>query len=293
MMTGDVADLFGMRVLFSQEQARAEGAPFLAKTTLPWDERLSLARDFAKSGKPAIIDNAFGSWFRSLAALKAAGVKEAAIVIPDSQNFLKTPLRTAVVVEEVKVIFLPIYKCGTSSFRALAHTHFQEFADRDASSSTSLNQSIDPADERYHGYKKFTFIREPMDRFGSFFRDKLLAPKGSPNEEHFIRPISVLMDEDVSAEMAAKFISHIPPEYCDPHIKPQWMTITSHDQVLPDFIFKLGDNERLKEIGIIHDFPKRLSTVGRKSAYGEDGTLPSAELIVSEYYKKDKEFWNL
>ncbi|SFQ69280.1 Sulfotransferase family protein [Nitratireductor indicus] len=284
-------DLFEMSVRFARAGEEIEGERFLAKATAPWDYRLFLAEKFAKQGAPAIIPNAFGSWFRSLAALKQAGVNEATIMIPRDQNFLATPNRTAVIVEEFKVIFLPIYKCGTSSWRALVHANCSEFSDRDASDSTSLNRTINPQDEQFGTYEKFTFVRQPMDRFGSFFRDKLLAEDGTPNHEHFIIPISVLMGQKISAHAAAEFIASIPPEYCDPHYKPQWLTIKHRKTIFPDHIFRLSDSHRLSEIGVPHKFPTKLSTASRKDAYKEDPTLQDAETVIRGYYPRDYRLW--
>tara|TARA_R110002124_G_scaffold190339_1_gene357599 strand:- start:1386 stop:2345 length:960 start_codon:yes stop_codon:yes gene_type:complete len=288
---GEYCDIYGMRVRFLRGNDAGDGKPFAVGVSAPWDERLRLAYEFAATGAEAIVPNALGSWYRSLAALKVAGVRQATIIIPHHNNFLVSPERTAVIVNEVRAIFLPIYKSGTSSFRALAHAHFAEFSDRDVMNSTSLSSAIDPRDPIFAAYKKFTFIREPMQRFGSFFRDKLMVAEGSPNHETFANPIAILMDRHLDAKTAAEFITSMPQEFCDPHYKPQWLTLTFKNEVLADYIFRLGDNESLKKVGIDHTFVKRLSTDTRRSDYALDQTLSDAESLIRNYYRRDYRMW--
>lgn len=281
-------ECFGMSVQWDDEESTSDSAIFPAKTMLPWPERLRMAKDFALREEEAVIPYAFGSWFRSLAALKLAGLSRATIQLPRRQNFKLQPLRTAIVVNEWKALFLPVYKCGSSSFRRFVHDHAAEHADKDDSNSTSLNSTLNPRDPMFANFFRFAFARDPEDRFLSFYKEKILRSTSEKNRLFYAEPIRVLMDvPTLRAVDVMRFISYIPPEFCDPHFKPQHLTLKYQNVPLVDRIYALGDCRWAAELGLQHEFPVRLSTSYMDDALAEDSSILDALRMVREYYNND------
>lgn len=152
---------------------------------------------------------------------------------------LESSKRTCIVSYENKVIFLPNYKVMYSSFREYMRSNFSEFFNA-PKVSHGLNSNIDLNDPQYNDFFKFSIVRNPFDRYASFYRDKLARNKDHYNYKWWNYPIrSILGKDEITIYESLDFISKIPDSHSDPHFLSQQSKLYHNEKPLVDYIGKI------------------------------------------------------
>ena len=103
-------------------------------------------------------------------------------------------------------------------------------------------------DENLEDYFIFTFVRNPYSRFLSFYKSKILS--WDSYLENHLNEIGLYYN--MPFHECVKRVKDYPPEYLDPHIRPQHMFICHNGELLPDFIGQIEHIDKLfKYISVI------------------------------------------
>lgn len=93
----------------------------------------------------------------------------------------------------------------------------------------------------------FTVVRDPVDRFVSFYANKFVAQRAwtvdGPRRNGFapaLRRLAWLgFDAEMSLDDAVGHLARVPYEDMDPHGQPQWRILTHRSHLIPDFVLRL------------------------------------------------------
>lgn len=119
------------------------------------------------------------------------------------------------------------------------------------------NDMIFAGDRALQKLYRFTFVRNPVKRFLSFYENKIWAPpKGSLHPEIQAAGFEMKM----SITEVFDIIDRTPPEKLDPHIAPQGWVVFEESKSLVNFIGKIetlkADLEKLKAAtGVSFELP--------------------------------------
>jgi hypothetical protein len=258
-------------------------------TTIPWEIRAAALN--ASESRVPFIPYRSGSWFRTLAAVRDAGGRRAVVTLSRRRDPTHSPLRTAIVIAEVRWAFVPIYKSGYSSFREFCFEQFSEFSGLPRGDSAALNTEIDPR-SLAREYETFSFSRDPLSRFRSFYKDKMLRAKGSDNDRLFAQPISNLAGGHRILDVA-RFVSAVPDSHSDPHWRSQYSTLYYDSAPLVQKIFALDHASRAVEALWPREpappFPQVLVTTGLDESVDQEWA--AAEPLVRKRYERDFEIF--
>lgn len=198
--------------------------------------------------------------------------------------------------ESVKIAYLEIPKCACTSAKNLI-AYFdnpdlvgtlEPFAVHTEAGKV-FKKILAKNDPSLNAYFKFTFVRDPVDRFISFYRDKILTDK----DEYTWRFLSshgfhvgMSMEETLSA------MSRLDVENHDPHFTPQTTFLFDKGRLSVDFIGRIErgmkDWERIINFSGF-DFPVPLLNVQVKEDSIRKNMSAAALGQIKQFYARDFE----
>lgn len=139
------------------------------------------------------------------------------------------------VLHEVHAIYVTIPKTGCTSVKKFFSNHYGwkevENVHNPESEIYSHIVNEDITSEKYNGYFKFAFVRNPFSRLYSAYKSKIkpgiVHPKYIDGVEMGLYKMG-LRKEHTFLQFV-DLICSIPDELCDPHVKSQWQFIYNDD----------------------------------------------------------------
>jgi hypothetical protein len=98
------------------------------------------------------------------------------------------------------------------------------------------NDIVEPGDKGLRGCFRFTFVRHPLERFASFYRNKIESVAPEATAQRFIRHG---LRGGMRIEEVVERVVAIPPTELDPHIAPQSLLVYDQETPRVDFIGRL------------------------------------------------------
>lgn len=131
----------------------------------------------------------------------------------------------------------------------------------------------------YLNYFKFIFLRNPYDRFLSFYKNKIKNLK-NPN---FFRNFSKYgFHENMTQKETIELIRQIPDKYCEQHFKPQYRFFKPK----MNFIGKVENLENdWRKISLIQGLPE--VTINHYNQTTSDILDENIKDLIYEKYRKD------
>lgn len=203
--------------------------------------------------------------------------------------------------EKRRIAYLNVPKCACTSLKALmlgfvAPQHIDEIRRGDRLQSyvhsKEVARQLHPVHRPLGHYFIFTFVRNPYDRFISFYYSKILLGWDTAIEENLTRiglepkmPFAEVVDRVVSAD----------PFKLDTHIIPQHLIVCQGNEPTPDFVGKLENVNRDVHI-LFPVFGKPFTLVHfhetrNKSKTGWDFYTNELRDRIHRYYKEDFELF--
>lgn len=191
---------------------------------------------------------------------------------------------------ELGIAYLRIPKCGCSSFEAWLASHHPAYGQNpgltihsDEANRTYFDDVAINPDPGIYPFR-FTFVREPIARFRSFYRDKILATSG--NAAFLERTADLGLKRGMGMLECLELISQLPAERMNPHFAPQSMFLLDGARLRVDFIGRFErfdrDVNRLQTLaGSRIPFPHR--NPGRPSVELPDLRSKELQLLHSIY----------
>jgi len=217
-------------------------------------------------------------WFRRLARLESAGVRNVRVLVPESSLDSR---KVAFVFPQLQVVYVPVYKSAYSSVVRFFADQLG-YADRFEWVKKHFRQQVDFQAEPYRDYYSFTVVRNPWDRAVSCFEDKFNRPADHPNTLNFHRPIaSSLCLERVEFSDYLAFVAQTPDAVSNEHWRSQSFSVCSGDGTpVVDFVAKL---ESIEE-----DFAKVCYQLGLQGTLGRFNRSPASQRGYRSYYERSE-----
>ena len=142
-----------------------------------------------------------------------------------------------------RLAYLQMPKVACTSLRAaiclMNHPHLarsEVFDGETIHQRREWNDMVAPNDRALRGCFRFTFVRHPLERFASFYRNKIASVAPEATAERFLR---IGLRGGMSMEEAVDRVMAVPPAKLDPHIAPQSLLVFDGDIPRVDFIGRL------------------------------------------------------
>lgn len=153
----------------------------------------------------------------------------------------------------VHVAYLAVPKVATRSVLAAmlsASYQARAIAPHSGSGQSLLNRRS--AVSHHPDIPVFTIVREPVDRFISFYANKFVAQRAWDVKGKRTRGFAPALrrlgwlgfDAEMSLDEAALHLMTVPHEDMDPHGQPQWRILTEDSSLIPDYVVQLESIER-------------------------------------------------
>lgn len=143
--------------------------------------------------------------------------------------------------------YLRIPKCGCTTIEgwmASQHPNYDPVSPHKIHSADALHQYFDqvrPMVGHADGYFRFTFVRDPLRRFLSFYNDKILGPARPTLFEH---PSMLGLTRGLSIAECLKVMRRSGPSHkFNPHFAPQHHFLLDGPRLRVDFIGRLEQFE--------------------------------------------------
>jgi chondroitin 4-sulfotransferase 11 len=220
---------------------------------------------------------------------------------------------------EKKFIYLPIQKAACSSLKLTLAPYFgidvhisdnaRDNAMLDLNSFEHLHAQdfpripkIEIFNERYCGYFKFAFVRNPFDRLASFYNNKI--QKEPLNNKFYVDGIPTFLTRDYGKglfksgmpfEDFVRLVCSTPDKACEMHFRPQYLFLEHDGTAFPlDF---LGKVENMKEdfeyvadeLGIDHRL-EYINSTNRGADYKNYYTQELKEIVKKKYERDMRRF---
>jgi hypothetical protein len=98
------------------------------------------------------------------------------------------------------------------------------------------NDIVPAGDEALCDLFRFTFVRHPLERFASFYRNKIGTVAPAATADRFVR---MGLCGGMSLEEVVERVLTVPPAALDPHIAPQSLLVYDGETPRVDFIGRL------------------------------------------------------
>jgi hypothetical protein len=147
---------------------------------------------------------------------------------------------------------------------------------------------VDAGDSAVRGLFRFTFVRHPVARFLSFYKDKVLRPaKGIPPEI-----AAAGFEEGMSLSRALDRLEITPKHELDPHTAPQSMFIFDGGKSRVDFVGMIEQiDEGLAKLAELSGVRVNVGHHNRKACDEKESlsVAPEEERRIRAFYKDDFE----
>jgi len=186
---------------------------------------------------------------------------------------MRTPI--VYVYDKKKIVYYPIPKAASHSIRE----YLGEY-------DTKAKLKLDKLVHRFNNYFRFTFVRNPYDRFASFYYDKIMHWNCHPRCRSFLMRYGINYNTTLNqaADKLRKYITN------NVHTLHQYRFISSKGNITVNFIGKLENIQN--DIHIVNRYAKTstnlriLNAVGRKYNKQYDKEYKD---IIYDTYKEDFE----
>jgi len=98
------------------------------------------------------------------------------------------------------------------------------------------NDIVTPDHEALRACFRFTFVRHPLERFLSFYRNKIASVRPDATAERFLR---IGLRGGMGIGEVVERVLTVPPAALDPHIAPQHLLVYDQETPRVDFIGRL------------------------------------------------------
>jgi Sulfotransferase family len=245
----------GLTVRFHQGEkpagyAMTESAQRPIRTTGQFENTVNEARDSGPFAPPVVI-NEVGAWTHMAAHAVQMGMREIDVWQNPRTNDALTDYRRYLYAPVEKIGAIPNYKCGYSSLKLV----FGQLSTADL--------PIDGPEIRRDGIMSmsqlpcdflFSIVREPVDRFISFYVDKFMRAPTHGNYAQWRVPHEILLGKNFGPDAVLWLIEKTPPAFADLHWKSITSSIYHGGRALPHRVYDLASvpalaaelSERLK-----------------------------------------------
>lgn len=190
----------------------------------------------------------------------------------------------------VYVIYLSVPKVASSSI-SYAMLNTQPTSNPQMSEHSPEGKALTnwrPAGSPHPALPIFTFTRDPLKKFVSYYEDKFVRARGQGFElDHLER---LKFDPDMSLEEVVRHMMTIPVEKMEHHAQPQHRILIKNGRLIPDFVGKVeeisNDWPLIREVSLCN-----FSTGQKKNTTERQGkVLDISEPVISalaSYYEED------
>ena len=132
-------------------------------------------------------------------------------------------------------------------------------------------------------YFKFTFVRNPFDRFYSFYKSKI---RNGQNPGKYYEKFG--LTKDSTFDECVSTITSIEPNLLESHAAPQSMIICDDDKILVDFIGKIENFKNdWANICKLTGFNIALEHLNRTESHFSTGYTEKNKKLIIDYYRDD------
>lgn len=210
----------GLTVRFRQSEKPdgnilAEATQRAIRTTGQFENVVNDAREAGRFG-PLVVVNQMGSWTNMAAHAVQMGLREIEIWQNPRTSEVLTDTRRYLFAPSEKIAALPNYKCGYSSLKMVFSQLWgseNPKEKRPISLDGSMPISELPAD------LVFSIVRDPIERFVSFYVDKFMRAPTHGNYTAWRMPHEVLLGKNFGPDAMLWLIENTPPAFADLHWK--------------------------------------------------------------------------
>ncbi|HMA66282.1 MAG TPA: sulfotransferase family 2 domain-containing protein [Desulfosalsimonadaceae bacterium] len=208
--------------------------------------------------------------------------------------------RRVLIIEDLRVGYIPIYKVASTSLRNLicgrqkGH-HFPEWRNRKLT--VSKKRQVERCIRKSAGIRKtrrlkrkyflFAFVRNPVTRLYSCYLDKVVRP-GKEGKRCNLRRYGIETDMDFDA--FARRIAEIPDSEADKHFRSQLFEIYHQGEWLVDFVGKLenmvADWQRLAEKTGLQEIPEIYRRTGAGNGLDQLPLSPETARLIARRYSR-------
>lgn len=167
---------------------------------------------------PLVVVNHMGSWINMAAHAVQIGLREIEVWQNPRTNETLTDTRRYLYAPNEKIVAIPNYKCGYSSLKMV----FSQLWVGDAAKESKRQVGLDgimPISELPAEFI-FSIVRDPIERFVSFYVDKFMRPPTHSNFATWRMPHEVLLGKNFSPDSMLWLIENTPTAFADLHWKP-------------------------------------------------------------------------
>lgn len=194
----------------------------------------------------------------------------------------------------IYVIYLSVPKVASSSI-SYAMLNTQPTVQPEMSEHSPEGKALTywrPADSPHPSLPIFTFTRDPIKKFFSYYKDKFVRARGQGFELDHLKRLK--FDPDMSLEEVVRHMMTIPVEKMEHHAQPQHRILIKNGRLIPDFVGKVeeisNDWPLISEVSLC-DF----AIEQKKNVAEEQCEVPDlAESVISalaSYYAFDFEIF--
>lgn len=145
------------------------------------------------------------------------GLREIDVWQNPRTNETLTDTRRYLCAPDEKIVALPNYKCGYSSLKLVFSQLWGE-ADPKAKRAVSLDSIMSMND--LPSDFAFSIVRDPIERFVSFYVDKFMRAPTHPNHALWRVPHEILLGRNFGPDGVLQLIENTPTAFADLHWKP-------------------------------------------------------------------------
>lgn len=174
------------------------------------------ARDNGPFG-PLVVVNQLGSWVNIAAHAASIGLREIEVWQNPRTSATLTKSRRYLYAPNEKIAALPNFKCGYSSLKNVFGQLWSAQAGKDGHA-ISLDGYM-PVNELPAEFI-FSIVRDPFERFMSFYVDKFMRPPMHFNYSSWRMPHQTLLGKDFGPDTMLWLIENTPVAFADMHWKP-------------------------------------------------------------------------
>lgn len=220
------------------------------RTTCNFENVVNDARDGGRFG-PLVIVNQMGSWINMAAHAAQMGLREIEVwqnprtneTLTDTRRYLFAPLE--------KIAAIPNYKCGYSSLKMVFS---QLWGGENPKDKRSIQLDGVMSMGELPAEFVFSIVRDPVERFVSFYVDKFMRPPTHPNYAAWRMPHEVLLGRNFGPDAMLWLIENTPTVFADLHWKPFASNLFHEDKALAHTVYDIDAAASLSK-----DLSERLS----------------------------------